>query len=116
MTTPGRSVDIWLNRLKILSLEVKNYKAGKETDWYSQMFQTGLRHDHTVSVGGRTDNTSYYISAGYTNNEGVILGDKFKTFRTRINVEAKAAKWATIGINMQFADRDESQVTVDWGK
>lgn len=112
----GDPVDIWLNRLKILSLEVKNYKAGQETDWYSQMFQKGLRNDHTVSVSGKNESVSYYISAGYTNNEGVILGDKFTTFRTRINVEAKAAKWATVGINLQFADRDESQVTVDWGQ
>ncbi|MEJ7830458.1 MAG: SusC/RagA family TonB-linked outer membrane protein, partial [Segetibacter sp.] len=43
------------------------------------------------------------------------VGDKFSTFRTRLNVEAKAAKFMTVGINMQFADRDESQVPVNWG-
>lgn len=112
----GDSIDIWLNRLKLLSLEVRNYKSGNETNWYDQMFHRGMRHDHTVSISGKKDAISYYISAGYTNNEGVIVGDKFKTFRTRINVEAQAAKWATVGVNMQFADRDESQVPVDWGQ
>ncbi len=112
----GDPVDIWLNRLKILPVEVRNYKAGKQTNWYNMMFQDGLRNDHTISVGGRGDRVTYYISAGYTNNEGFIVGDKFSTFRTRINLEAKAADWATVGVNMQFADRDESQVPVNWGQ
>ncbi len=112
----GDPIDIWMTRLKIFPVEVRNYKAGKQTDWYSQMWQSGLRQDYTVSISGRKEDISYYISAGYVNNEGFIVGDKFKTFRTRINVEAKAAKWAVVGVNMQFADRDESQVPVDWGQ
>jgi TonB-linked SusC/RagA family outer membrane protein len=52
----------------------------------------------------------------YTNNEGVIRGNEFTTYRMRLNLEAKAAKFATIGINVQFADRDESDVPVSWGQ
>ncbi|GAC1449080.1 MAG: hypothetical protein NVSMB7_11000 [Chitinophagaceae bacterium] len=112
----GDPIDIWLNRLKILPVEVANYKANKQTDWYKMMFQKGLRQDHTVSISNRNDNVSYYMSMNYTNNQGVIVGDNFKTFRTRINLEAKAAKFMSVGVNMQFADRDESQVPVDWGQ
>lgn len=112
----GDPIDIWMTRLKIFPVEVKNYRAGKQTDWYDQMWQNGFRQDHTVSISGRKEDISYYISAGYVNNEGFIVGDKYKTFRTRINVEAKAAKWAVVGVNMQFSDRDESQVPVDWGQ
>ncbi len=110
----GDSIDIWLTRLKILSLERKNYKAGKTVDWYSMMFQTGFRQDHTISIASRKDDASYYMSMNYTNNEGVIKGDKFTTYRMRLNLEAKAAKFLTVGINTQFADRDESQVPVSW--
>lgn len=112
----GDSIDVWLGRLKMFSVEIANYKAGKTTDWYSQMFHKGLRQDHTVSISNRNDKVSYYLSMNYNNNEGVILGDKFKTFRLRTNLEAKATKFMTVGLNMQFADRDESQVPVDWGQ
>jgi TonB-dependent starch-binding outer membrane protein SusC len=112
----GDSIDVWLGRLKMFSNEIANYKAGKQTNWYNQMFHKGLRQDHTVSIGNRNDRVSYYMSMNYTNNEGVILGDKFKTFRLRTNLEAKAAKFMTVGLNLQFADRDESQVPVDWGQ
>jgi len=112
----GDSIDVWLGRLKMFSNEIANYKAGKETNWYKQMFHRGLRQDHTVSIGNRNDKVSYYMSMNYTNNDGVILGDKFKTFRLRTNLEAKAAKFMTVGLNLQFADRDESQVPVNWGQ
>ncbi|MEO6313473.1 MAG: SusC/RagA family TonB-linked outer membrane protein [Chitinophagaceae bacterium] len=112
----GDSITVWLNRLKMFPVEIANYKAGKETDWYSQMFHKGLRQDHTLSISNRNDKVSYYMSMNYTNNQGIILGDAFKTFRMRANLEAKAAKFMTVGMNLQFADRDESQVPVDWGQ
>lgn len=112
----GEPVDIWLTRLKLLSIERDNYKAGKTINWYDRMFQKGLRQDHTVSISGKKEDISYYLSMGYTNNQGVIIGDDFQTVRTRLNLEAKAAKFMSVGMNMQFSDRDESQVPVSWGQ
>lgn len=112
----GDPVTIWLSRLKLLSVEQQNYNAGKTINWYDMMFQKGLRQDHTVSISSRKEDVSYYMSLNYTNNEGIIVGDKFSTFRTRLNLEAKAAKFLSVGINAQFADRDESQVPVSWGQ
>ncbi len=112
----GEPVTIWLSRLKLLSVEQQNYNAGKTIDWYDMMFQKGLRQDHTVSISSKKEDVSYYMSLNYTNNEGVIVGDKFSTFRTRFNLEAKTAKFMSVGINIQFADRDESQVPVSWGQ
>lgn len=110
----GDSINIWLNRLKLLPVEIQNYKDGKTINWYDQMFQKGFRQDHTVSIGGKKEDFSYYMSMNYTNNQGIIVGDKYSTIRTRLNLEAKAAKFMSVGINMQFADRDESQVAIDW--
>ncbi|MBC7827439.1 MAG: SusC/RagA family TonB-linked outer membrane protein [Chitinophagaceae bacterium] len=112
----GDSLDIWLDRLGLRPIEIKNWKDGKTTDWYDKMFQKGFRQDHTISLSGKKDEVSYYMSVGYTNNEGVIVGDKFRTLRTRLNLEGRVAKFLTAGINMQFSDRDESQVPVNWGQ
>lgn len=112
----GDPVDIWLTRLKLLSIERDNYKKGETIDWYDRMFQKGMRQDHTLSVSGKKEDVSYYMSLGYTNNEGVIIGDDFQTYRMRLNLEAKAAKFVTVGLNLQLSDRDESQVPVSWGQ
>ncbi len=112
----GDSIDIWLDRLGLKPVEIANYKNGKTVNWYDMMFQRGFRQDHTVSLSGKKEDFTYYWSLGYTDNEGVIVGDRFKTFRTRVNIEGRVAKFLTAGLNMQFADRDESQVPVTWGQ
>ncbi|MBZ4188413.1 SusC/RagA family TonB-linked outer membrane protein [Niabella beijingensis] len=112
----GDPMDIWMTRIGMRPVEIENYKAGRTTDWYDMMFQKGLRQDHTLSLSGRSDAVNYYMSLGYTNNKGIIVGDQYKTIRARVNLEGKIADWMSAGMNFQFADRDESQVPVDWGQ
>jgi TonB-dependent starch-binding outer membrane protein SusC len=103
----------WLGRLRFFPIETENYLAGKTVDWYKEVVRTGLRQNYDVSIGGGAKNVTYYWSLGYQNNEGVIRGDKFSTIRTRLNVDFKVTDWLNLGINSQFADRDESAVTAN---
>ncbi len=110
----GDPTKVWLQRLGMQPLEVQNYIDGKSVDWYNRVYQQGIRQDHTVSLSGKTDKVSYYMSLGYLNNTGIIIGDKYSTIRARVNLEGKVTKFLTVGISSQFADRDESQVPVDY--
>ncbi len=112
----GDLTDIWLARIGFLPVEVANYKAGKTVNWNDMVFQNGLRQDHNISLSGKKDEVSYYGSVGYNKNEGVIVGDDFTTIRARLNVDANITKWLNVGINTQFANRDESNINADWGK
>ena len=111
----GDPVTVWLQRLNMQPVEIENYKAGRSVNWYDKMFQNGLRQDHTVSLSGSSQGLKYYWSLGYLENEGLIVGDKFTTIRSRVNLEGKVNDYLSVGMNMQFADRDESQVPVSWG-
>src|SRR5690606_11062450 len=93
-----------------------NYKAGRSVNWYDMVFQDGLRQDHTLSLSGKNESVSYYMSLGYLHNEGIVVGDEFSTVRSRINIEGKVSEFLTVGMNTQFAERDESQVPVDWAQ
>ncbi|HSM47541.1 MAG TPA: carboxypeptidase-like regulatory domain-containing protein, partial [Draconibacterium sp.] len=106
----GDETDIWLARLGMLPLEVANYKAGQSVDWTDISFQNGLRQDYNISLSGRSEAVTYYMSLGYNNNEGIIVGDGFSTIRGRVNLDAKVTDWLTVGMNTQFSDRDESKM------
>ncbi len=109
----GDSIDIWLNRLRFNAVEIKNYKEGTPTNWEDLMYnRASSGQDYTVSVSGRKDEFSYYSSFGYLENEGLAVGEKYKTFRSRLNLEGNVAKFLTLGTNVQFSDRDESPYTV----
>ncbi|GAA4306204.1 TonB-dependent receptor [Compostibacter hankyongensis] len=111
----GDPVSVWLQRLSFTSIEIANYKAGRSTNWYDLAFRNGLRQDYTISLSGRTEALSYYWSGGYEKNEGIIVGDEYNTIRSRLNLEGKVTRFLTVGINTQFADRDESAVPLNWG-
>lgn len=110
----GELLDIWLPRLGLLPVELKNYKAGTPTNWNDMVFQNGLRQDHNISLSGKKDEVSYYWSLGYNKNEGVIVGDDFAAIRSRLNLDAKVNDWLNVGVNVQFANRDESAIRADW--
>lgn len=111
----GDPVTVWLQRLNMQPVEIENYKAGRSVNWYDMMFQNAFRQDHTVSLSGRTEGVQYYMSLGYLDNEGIVVGDDFQTVRSRINIEGRVTDFLSVGMHTQFADRDESQVPVDWG-
>ncbi|MXV15984.1 SusC/RagA family TonB-linked outer membrane protein [Hufsiella ginkgonis] len=109
-------VNTWLTRLKLFPVEIANYNAGKETSWEDLIYTNGRRQDHTMSLSGRKEEITYYMSGGYTNNNGLTVGDQYKNARARLNLEGRAAKFATVGVNFQYAGRDESAVPIDYGQ
>jgi TonB-dependent starch-binding outer membrane protein SusC len=110
----GEPTDIWLSRLGLSTIEINNYKAGKYVDWEDKVYQRGIRQDYNISISGKKDEVSYYWSIGHNNNEGIVLGDQFKTIRSRLNLDGNVTKWLTIGLNTQFAARDESGIPAIW--
>jgi TonB-dependent starch-binding outer membrane protein SusC len=103
----------WLTRLRLKPIEISNYQAGKYIDWEKLIYnQHAYQQDHTVSVSQRRDDYNYYFSLGYLDNQGITVGDRFKTVRSRLNLEADVARYLAVGVNFQFSDRDESSVPV----
>lgn len=103
----------WLNRLLFYPTEVENYLAGKEEDWYSRSIHKGIRQNYDLSINGGSEAIRYYWSMGYAQNEGVVVGDEFATLRSRLNVSAKISDFLTVGVNAQYANRDNSSVPIN---
>lgn len=59
---------------------------------------------------------SYFWSMGYADREGVKVGDRFKTFRTRLNLESKVTDFLTIGLNSSFGTKDKGALSADVGQ
>lgn len=105
---------IWLNRIGFAPIEVKNYEAGNETDFSKYSWQTGMTQDYNLSASGSSDVVSYYMSLGYTKNEGIRYNESFETIRSRINLEINITDWLKVGTNTQIAFRDESPIAVGY--
>lgn len=105
----------WLSRLQLYTPEIENYLAGIETYWPDLVLQNGFQQDYTISISNRTNKVNYHWSLGYVDRDGIVVGDNFKNVRTRLNLDSKITDYLTVGMNTNFAIRDESSQPVDWG-
>ncbi|GAA5221673.1 SusC/RagA family TonB-linked outer membrane protein [Membranihabitans marinus] len=109
------NTDEWLARLSFFQVETDNYKAGNVVNWFDEVVQPGIRQNYDLSISGGNKDLKYYWSIGYQDNEGVIRGDQFSTIRSRLNLDYTVSDWLSVGINTQFANRDQGSVTANLG-
>lgn len=78
-------------------------KTSEGTDFWKEMTRTGLVNDHTLSISGGSDKSTYAISAGLLNQEGYIKYQKFDRYNVRANSSYKVTDWLKVGENINFA-------------
>ena len=86
---------------------------GKGTNWQDAVFQTAMQHSHQISAQGGTDKVQYYVSAGYMNQEGTIIGSKFDRLSVRANIDAQLKSWLKMGVNATFSDTNDDLKLAD---
>jgi TonB-linked SusC/RagA family outer membrane protein len=75
-----------------------------DTRWYDEVYRTGMGQSHAVNVSGASDKTTYFMSAGYTKQEGMLKGNDFKRLTTRMNLDHKVNKWLGLGGNFSYTN------------
>jgi len=81
---------------------------GPGTDWQKAIFRNAAEQSHTVSFSGGKDGTDYYVSGGYLNQDGTILGYNFKRYNFRINLNAQVKDWFKLGGNVNGSQSTEN--------
>ncbi|MBZ4188386.1 SusC/RagA family TonB-linked outer membrane protein [Niabella beijingensis] len=114
--TDEQLIRTWLTRLELKAPEIDNYMANKVTDWQDLVFQRGFQQDYTAAVSNKNDNSSYYFSLNHVDREGIVVGNRFKNFRTRLNLESKVTSFLKVGANTNFAVRNEGFLQANWGQ
>ena len=122
-TEPFRLFDL-LNSAQYL--EIKNeglanannparYIAGQNVDgspvdtrWYDHTHQTGFSHNHNLNFSGGSESTSYYMSVGFTQQEGFLKASSFDRITSRLNLDHKLLKRVKVGTNISYANTENN--------
>ena len=57
------------------------------TDWQEEIYRTALSHDHNLTVAGSLGTIlPYRLSAGYTDQEGILKTSDFKRYTVALNL------------------------------
>ena len=80
------------------------------TDWQDLYYQTGISHNHDISVAGGTNGGSYSFGAGYYKDEAVVPTEGYDRISVRGNFDQKVGKWFRFGLSTNNSYRKTSGV------
>lgn len=93
------------------------FSYGEGTDWIDAITQVAPYQSYYLSVSGGSQATKYFFSAGYTDNEGIILKSGEKRFTDTFSINHQLFKWLKVGYKMNFTfRRTENALTQIGGK
>ncbi len=85
---------------------------GDGTNWQDEIYQTAISTSHQIAFSGGKDGTNYYLSAGFLDQEGNIIGSGYKRYTTRLNLDSKVKSWLKVGANINAGISNE-RITVN---
>ena len=86
---------------------------GNGTDWQDELFNTAFMTNHSLSLSGGNGNTTYSLSAGYLNQDGIGLCTGFKRQTLRGNIDSQLKKWLKGGISFSLSD-SKQEMEKNW--
>jgi TonB-linked SusC/RagA family outer membrane protein len=69
------------------------------TDWQDLIFQSAVVQNYQLSANGGGKDVTYFLSGGYFNQDGIIIGSNFKKFNLRSNIDARISPKLKAGIS-----------------
>lgn len=77
-----------------------------DTKWYDYMFQTGVSHNHALSVSGGTAKTHYFVSANFSRQEGFLQTNEFDRQGIRFNLDHEVNKWLKVTGGLNYTNSE----------
>lgn len=97
----------------LTSSERANYDAGVTLNPWNEATQRASFTSADLSVSSKAGRTSFYNSASYTNEKGILFNDNQKRITLRSNIETQVTDWFKVGMASTFVNRDLSGVAAD---
>ncbi len=85
-----------------------------DTDWFDEVFKTGIRQNHNVNLSGGSARSTYNVSLDYFNQKGTLegAGPNYERFTARVNntMDTKFVKFQT-SVVYSHSDQDNMSLS-----
>ena len=75
------------------------FRDDTNTDWFDEVFKTGIRQNHNVNLSGGSSRSTYNVSLDYFSQQGTLegAGPNYERFTARVNnsMDTKFVKFQT---------------------
>lgn len=94
--------------------EITRLRMGN-TNWGNELYQTAANQDHSLSINGGTDRSTYYFSAGYYNELGTTIGTSLKRLNFTLKGDYKLWDNLKVGVALYTNERKQSSYLSNTG-
>lgn len=132
----GANIDRWLTLLQEYRSDPSRFTDGYFTDddgliyylaendiFENMMDKFGFQQTHNLSVAGSTDKTTYRLSVGLSNEDGVLYSNKdtYKRYNLSSFVSTDITPWLKVQADLKYADANRKWIEGGieyglWGK
>ncbi len=96
--------------------QIEALKTSGNYDWQSAAFVTAAPvQNHNLSFSGGDEKSRYAISAGYFDQDGIVLGSDFKRISLRANYERNYSQKFKFGVNANYTNSIANGVGTNGG-
>lgn len=86
---------------------------GEGSDWQAAMFNRATMQSHNLSITGGNEKSTYAMTVGYLEQEGIALGSDFDRINLTGNFDTQAKDYLKLGINFAFNNINQTSTFSD---
>ncbi|TDH20069.1 TonB-dependent receptor [Segetibacter sp. 3557_3] len=79
--------------------EVEGLRIGRNTNWQSYIYKTGIMTNHQLGITGGSESTQFALSGGYFNQTGIYQGQGFERFTVKASIDQQLGKFVKVGLS-----------------
>jgi TonB-linked SusC/RagA family outer membrane protein len=88
------------------------YDPDTDTDWQDEVTRVAPISEYQLSASGGSEQFNYYVSGGYMDQEGIVIGSDYERISGRLNMDVNASDKLTIGTRIQISKENINRI---WG-
>jgi TonB-linked SusC/RagA family outer membrane protein len=74
-----------------------------QDNWQKELSRVGVRQNYNLSIGNNTGRSDYYVSIGYTKDEGIVKNSDYNRITALVKTESQVTDWLKAGVKLQAA-------------
>lgn len=74
----------------------------ENTDWQDQVFRTGRTQNYQLSLSGKSNKTTYYLSGSWLEELGAIRSNEIQRTNFKLNLDQKVTNWLKLGTRISY--------------
>ena len=95
------------------TIDANKWQYNGSTDWFNEMYKTNFSQQYNVSLNGGNENTTYYASLGFADQNGILkmTNDNYKKFNVNLNISSQVTKWMKVSGKIMHTYTKENHPT-----